>query len=188
MLKPFAVISLTVVLVVLWVGIVFSQAGSISIFADPGGTNCNLTMLPAPAVTSFYVVHVNGTDVVGSQFRARKPACMNAVFLSDEYVFPLTIGESQFGIFVGYGQCKSGTVHILTIKYRSLGPTEPCCYYPVVPDPSSESGHIEVVDCVDFNIMYGTGGHGIVNANATCSCDVPAEETTWGRLKALYTE
>jgi hypothetical protein len=37
-------------------------------------------------------------------------------------------------------------------------------------------------------MSYGTGGQGIVNMNPTCPCNVPTEDTTWGQVKALYTE
>jgi hypothetical protein len=58
--------------------------------------------------------------------------------------------------------------------------------YPVVPDPNASSGRIEVVDCVGA-LLYGNGLVTSVNGNATCMCgSVRVEQSTWGRVKALY--
>jgi hypothetical protein len=75
----------------------------------------------------------------------------------------------------------------MTIEYFIQGLTGPCCRYPVLPDPRLPSGKIEARDCVQ-NVMYPTGGRGIINPNATCQCTfpVPVEETTWGQIKSLY--
>ncbi len=167
--------------------LVFAQGGSIGVFGDPGGTDCNI-IDAAPALLSVYVVHVNVPGATASQFAAPAPACMaSASYLSDGSVFPVTIGNSQTGVAIGYGACYAGPVHILTINFFGSGLTTACCYYEVVPDPLVASGQIEVVDCVE-NLLFATGGIGIVNADGTCFCDVPTQDTTWGQVKSLYSE
>lgn len=178
------VVFLTVALVFA-ASMAFAQAGSIGIFGDPGGTDCNLNDTVA-GLTPYYAVHVNAV-AVASQFSAPKPACMTATYLSDTAAFPVTIGNSQTGVAIGYGACQVSPTLVLTINYFTTGTTPACCYYPVYPDPAAESGQIEVVLC-DNSLVFATGGVGIVNADGTCLCDVPARQSTWGKVKSLYSE
>jgi hypothetical protein len=76
------------------------------------------------------------------------------------------------------------------MQYFVQGGSESCCFYPLLPDPDpSTGGNVRVVDC-DGNTVAATGLVATVNGNATCPCGypVPVEETTWGQVKALYTE
>lgn len=177
---------LTLVLM-LGASMAFAQGGSIGVFADPAGSSCNLTDA-APGLLSFYAVHVLTPGATASQFSAPKPACMaSATYLSDTGVFPVTIGNSQNGVAIGYGACLAAPIHVLTINFFGSGLTPACCYYGVFADPNLASGQIEVVDCAE-NLIYATGGVGIVNPNATCQCDVPVQDTTWGKVKSIFAE
>ena len=175
---------LTVVLV-LGATMAFAQNGSIGIFADNQGTNCNLPF--AAGIQNYYFVHVNAVGASGSQWAAPAPTCLSAVRLADLAVFAVNLGNTTAGITIGYGICKVGTFHIMTALYQVLAPASACCRWSVVADPSLSSGKIEIPDCL-FNLTYGTGGQGILNSNPTCNCNVPTEDTTWGQVKALYTE
>jgi hypothetical protein len=166
-----------------------NPGGTIGVYADQAGKDCNIPNVPSGLMT-VYVFHTIPEGATASQFSAPKPACMTgATWVSDTSVFPVTLGSSQTGVTVGYGTCRSGPLHVLTITYAMSGPSEPCCMYPVLPDPSLASGKIEIVDC-GFNLMYGTGTNCTVNSNSSCICGrgavVPAEKTTWGHVKALY--
>ena len=179
-------LSLTLVLM-LSASMAFAQAGSIGIFSDPGGSSCNL-LDTAPGLLNLYVVHALTPAATASQWAAPQPACMvGASYLSDTGIFPVTIGNSQTGVAVGYGACLSSPIHCLTINFFGSGLSQACCYYGVVPDPSLPSGDIEVVDC-DKNLLVATGGGGILNPDATCQCDVPAQDTTWGKVKSIFAE
>jgi hypothetical protein len=165
----------------------FAQGGSIGIFGDTGGTSCNITDA-APGLLSIYLVHVNTPGATASQFAAPTPACMvGAQYLSQASPFAVVIGNSQTGVAIGYGACYTGPVLVLTLSYFAGGTSSPCCYFQVVPDPLVPSGQIEVVDCAE-NLLFATGGVGIVNADATCLCDVPTQDTTWGKVKSLFSE
>lgn len=165
----------------------FAQGGSIGVFSDAGGSSCNLTDA-APGLLSFYVVHVLTPGATASQFSAPMPACMlGASYLSDTGIFPVTIGSSQTGVAIGYGACLAAPIHCLTINYFGGGLTTPCCYYGVYPDPNLTSGNIEVVDCTE-NLITATGGVGIINPDGTCQCDVPTQDTTWGKVKSIFAE
>jgi hypothetical protein len=160
--------------------------GSIGIFADVAGTNCNLPD-PGPGLAQYHIVHVNTTGSTACQFSAPKPACFTATYLSDTVPFPVTIGNSQTGYSTGYGTCRVGSIFIMTINYFTNGQTPPCCYYPVLPDPHAIPLAVRTVAC-DFEEWSVTGGTGIINSGSTCHCGVAAEESTWGQVKALYAE
>jgi hypothetical protein len=174
-------------MVVLMLGATMALAqapnGSIGIFFDNGGASCNL---PSSGTVMYYFVHVNALGATASQWAAPKPACLNGLRLADIPVFAINIGNTNDGVTVGYPACKTGTFHIMTVMYSVTDATA-CCYFKVIPDPFLPSGKIEVPDC-DFNMTYGTSGEGILNYGPTCNCNVPVESTTWGQMKALYTE
>ena len=162
----------------------FAQGGSIGIFKDMAGTNCNLDD-KVPGLTPYYVVHVNTPAATACEFYAPKPTCLTAMYLSDTGVFPVTVGSSQAGVSIGYGTCRSAPIHVLTLNFFTQGTTGACCRYSVLPHPIT--GGPWMVDCGNTQRM-ATGGQGLVNANSTCMCDVPAEDTTWGQVKSLYGE
>jgi len=166
-----------------------TAGGSIGIYADPAGVDCNIRDVPSGLMT-VYIVHTNTAGATASQFSAPKPACMTgATWLSDTAVFPVTLGNSQTGVTVGYGSCRAEPIHVLTMNYLVTDPSQSCCMYRVLPDPGLGSGKVEVVDCA-FNLQYGTGNTSTVNANSSCLCGlesvIPTEQTTWGHMKALY--
>ena len=166
----------------------FGQAGSIGIFGDPNGTDCNLSDV-APGLCTYYVVFVWHSGVTGAQFAAPVPACLGAMYMSDATVWPVNIGNSQAGISIGTGQCVVAPTHLLSLNFfcQALTPPGACCYYPVLPHPAAVSGVVEGVDC-NFVATYPTAGTGIVNADASCQCDIPTQETTWGQVKSLFSE
>jgi len=167
-------------------GMAIAGAGSIGIFADPAGMNCNLPD-PGVGLVKYYVVQVFTTGSTGVAYSAPKPSCFAGTWLSDDNQFSVFIGTSQTDFLVGYGLCLAGTVHIQTMNFFTTGVSQSCCKYTVLKSPSE--GRIAAVDC-DFNywIPDPAGGTGTINANPGCTCDVPAQEKTWGQVKSLYAE
>ena len=163
----------------------FAQAGSVGLFADVAGTDCNLSDA-APGLCAYYAVHVYHAGAIACQFSAPVPSCFLGTWLSDTAVYPVTVGGSPTGVAIGYGACQAAPTHVLTINMFCQGLTAPCCLYQVVEDPNVPSGQVEVVDCAN-NLLFGTGGAAIINADPTCNCDVPTNESTWGKVKSLYT-
>jgi hypothetical protein len=163
-----------------------AAGGSIGVYAEPIGTDCNIPDVPSGAFT-VYIVHTGTPTAAASEFSAPKPACMTrTTWLSDTFVYPVSLGNTQTGVSVGYGACRAAPIHVLTIIYYATGSSEVCCLYPVLPHPLSASGKIEVVDCAE-NLVFATGTISTVNANPGCACgSVRVEHTTWGRVKALY--
>ena len=151
-------------------GMAFAQAGSIGVFSDVGGTDCNLSDV-APVLCSYYVVHTNHAGATQVKFMAPAPPCLLASWLIDDPVFPDRMGTSQTGIVIGYGgPCYPSPTHVLTMNYYCQALTPQCCEYRVLPHPAAPSGQIEVWDCA-YNILFATGSCAVVNPNFTAiSC------------------
>jgi len=151
-------------------GAAFGQAGTIGIFSDNTGANPYISDTQ-PGLLNVYVVHVGTAGASACQFMAPKPPCFPATYLSDSSPFSVVIGNSQTGVSIGYGSCRVGAVHVMTMAFFASGTTLPCCYYPVVPDPLSSSGLVDIVDC-DMNLVQAEAGTGIINADG-CDCPQP---------------
>ncbi len=172
-------------------GMAFAQmAGEIGIFADFGGTDCFLSDT-VPGLCTYTVVHVWSAGSTAARFSAPQPACLLATYLSDTCAFGCMIGNSQTGMSIGHGACLVSPIFLVSINYFCQGLTGPCCAYPVLPDPNVPSGTIEVVDC-NNNLITGVPGlSGVVNGDPNnCPCDptIGTEQSTWGKVKALYAE
>ncbi len=167
---------------VLGASMVFAQAGSVGVFADPGATNCN--MVDAGGLVQVYISHVNTTGATASQFMlVPGPGWTH---LGDTWNFTTIIGVSIAGVSVAYGGCFSGAIALGVVNFfGSVAPT--CTLISIVPDPSAPSGEIEGVDCEEpANKMFPTGGSATVNSDGSCDCSIPVQDTTWGGVKALY--
>ena len=189
MLRTWCLVTTIVLLGVIRIG---HAQESIGVFSDARGCPCELTDRGSAGLLTVTILHVNSPGAKASQFSAPRPSCLNVTHLYDTPVFT-TIGNSQTGVAIGYGQCLTGTFQILTITYFAQGLTPDCCYYEVLPDPSSPSGAIEVFDCND-QLVFPPGWYDIVNSTESCQCyagfeycyPVAVESSTWGRVKALY--
>lgn len=169
-----------------------AQSDVVAIFGDSLGSDCNVPNPPEVGTVLFYVFHYSATGAKGVRFMAPYQACLvETEFFLDLYEFPATVGGSQSGLSVDYGECLTGWIHVLTIVYADyIGfGSPPCCLYPVLPDPSAPSGKIEVTDCHE-KVVFGVGVHGIVNSNESCPCGTPTgiidRASTWGGIKALF--
>ncbi|HEX5133253.1 MAG TPA: FlgD immunoglobulin-like domain containing protein [Candidatus Krumholzibacteria bacterium] len=146
--------------------------GRVELWADQQALQCSLSDLsPGPINVYVFAVPGEGGGVTGIQFSAPKPACLSAVYLSDQ-VAPggLVIGNSQTGVAVALGGCFTTPTLAMTIQYSGLGTSGSCCHYPVLPDPSLSD--VLLVDC-DYIETYGTGGEVVVNEEEACPCGVP---------------
>jgi hypothetical protein len=127
------------------------------------------------------------TDTQSARISAPKPDCLNATYLSDTAVLPMTSGSSQTVVEVGYGMCAANVdmpFHVLTINYFANSATAPCCLYKIT--------FAENTDCAG-NVDTAVGLSNVINPNGTCSCEagsdcstLPVEAATWGSIKALY--
>ncbi|UCH83318.1 MAG: hypothetical protein JSW50_12770 [Candidatus Latescibacterota bacterium] len=174
-----------VFLIAISANLAFAQAGYIAISADVLGLDCNL--LDIPGLVSYNAVHKDTPGATACSFMATIPACMTAaIWLSDTAIFPVTIGNSQTGVAIGYGACLASPIHVLVINYFGQGLTSPCCVYKPTAHPGAPSGEIEVVDCND-QLLDGGALCAIINPDTSCPCwATPVEKSTWGKVKELY--
>ena len=159
------------------------------VYPDPGGASCNIVDDQA-GLLNVYVVVIAPDGATALQMAAPMPTCMvGATWLTDTDPFGMIIGSSQTGFAYGFGSCLTGPIHVITISYFVQGTSEPCCMYPVYPDPSVPSGKIEVTDC-NYQVVYAWGKVSSVNGDSSCPCGypVPVERATWGAIKSLYTD
>ena len=161
----------------------------VMVFGDTGGTICALN--DAAGVVDYYIVHVYTSAATSVSFAAPLPDCHTGTWIGDVPVFAGTVGDSQSGVTVNYGECLSHPIHVLTIQVLALGTTPPCCCYPVLPKPGSTSGYVETTDCdgITKTAPYEFGHP--INETTYCVCEctptpLPTEPATWGRIKALY--
>jgi hypothetical protein len=161
-------------------------AGTIGVFGDPEATTCNL-FDQAPGLMTFYVVHVLTAEASAAQFAAPVPSCMTgAAYLGEASPFGVVIGNSQTGMSIGYGSCRSGPILLLTVRLFAQGLSEPCCLYPVVPDLLHSEPSIWMVDC-HSHMLAVASAYAVVNPSGACQCSsVKTEEATWGKIKSMY--
>ena len=161
----------------------FAQAGNIGVFADVAGTNCNLSN--AMGFAQFNVVHVNSPGTTACQFKLTVYGTA-LTFVGQMSAYNV-IGTAPVGIAVAYGACLVSPIHALTATY--MGISAACDRLAVEADPTAVPPGIYVTDCatpVPHLLTIAKGGIGYINGNLSCNCNVPAEDTSWGQIKALY--
>ncbi len=175
---------LTVVLL-LSSSLVFAQGGSIGVFADPGATVCNASDM-APGLLPIYVVHVLTLGSTASQFKVDLPPTLT--FLGEINNFPVSIGTFLAGVSISYQSCLVGNINLGSINTFTNGLSAPCTFISVVPDPTAiPPGSVWTVDCTPSgNLVAATGGQMIINPDPSCDCQTPANDSSWGQIKALY--
>ena len=171
-------------------GTSYGQAGYIGLYSDIGGTDCK--MADVPGLCYVYVIHKNAPGVTSSRFMIQDIGLNSTIFLNE--VFSpgrLWVGSLHSGVVVSYGACFSSDVLLVTMEYSCQGTADPCATTRVLPDPAAPSGTIEVLDCGSLpNTLVANAS--ILNWNDTGNCDpgcgqvVPAHDTSWGQVKALY--
>jgi hypothetical protein len=180
---------------------VLGQTEKITLYADAEGSDCSVTDT-APAIVAVYMFHVGSGVRKASRFMAPKPACWTGAVWVGDVIAPDTehIGSTQGDFAVNYNvagvSCfnvpRALPIYIGKINYflTSIGPS--CCEYPVLPSPNSEiPGSVITIVCDNppFGTLIAIGaGKATINENEDCPCNPPLaiEESTWGRVKALY--
>jgi hypothetical protein len=159
----------------------FAQApGSIAVFADAGGSDCNVVDEGSLVTLYFFHLATDGATASGWMLDISETGW---TFLSQN------IGWGMFccvhtGQSIGYGSCETGAIYLGNANFLGSN-VAPCTYISIVPDPSAPTGKIEAIDCSETKV-FPTGGQAVVNATPDCLCNVPVQETTWGGVKALY--
>jgi len=158
--------------------------GNIAPYGGTVGYNCKIYD-SSPGFLYAYIIHGMFTGPrEGAIFAAPKPDCMADATYLFESLGPgmIGIGNTQTGIHVAYGGCKTEPVVVATIVFMGMGTTPDCCEYWVVPHPDSAA--VETIDC-DGNNHEDWGGVSFVNPDPAL-CQTPTVPSTWGEIKSLY--
>ena len=132
-----------------------------------------------PSVLHVYVVHQDFFALpLGISFRIERSAGFTGTWLSESSPFTVVVGNSQTGVAISYGVCKTPPVLLLDIMYFAHGTSGPCSSLASTAHPPSPSGRIEVNTCME-GVLAEPG-------RLRVNCTVPVESTTWGQVKALY--
>ncbi|MCK5645104.1 MAG: hypothetical protein KAJ19_30165 [Gammaproteobacteria bacterium] len=188
-----ASIIFTTILVMVTVGAVHAQPGSISLSSSSYRSWCCNSYDQQPGLIKIYVYHVFTPGATASQFMVVSSSGAYLTYLGESSPFDAVIGNSQTGIAISYGACLSSPISLLEIMYFGMGLSETCSFISVRPSPSTPSGNIEVADCSDPpNVLFSVGGDLVINPDESCMwwecfCDPdPVEQTSWGQIKSLY--
>lgn len=126
--------------------------GSVGVYADADGTQPHL--FDTGGTVSFCVVHKVTDGATASAFKIEAPT--GWTLLGAEAQFPVAIGNVNNGIAIGYGECLSGTIHVMTVTYASPGTTVPGVTFKVSPHAQWPE-NIRVVNCHDDQLENAVG-------------------------------
>ena len=153
--------------------------GDISIYADQEGTSCDLTFSQGG---HWYLIHKfdPGEQATGARFKLVVPAEV-IIAGSTQYV---TIGNLATDLSIAYGFCTNSSIVIYDLQ--TFGAAPATCAYATLTLPDVVSPYPLATDC-DFGEYEMKVGQGIINNAGGCpACNVKAEATSWGKVKALY--
>ncbi len=170
-----------------------SSAEMITLFADAEGTDCSITR-SSVGIVEVHMFHVGTGGRTAAHFVAPKPPCWTgATWLADApNPAYLTLGTTQDDFSIALlGQCAELPVYYGKILFLTTRSSPECCEYKVLPAPTTEiRGAVVATDCAQPfpNLLALGGGKATINATPNCPCEPPTavEESTWGRVKALY--
>jgi hypothetical protein len=170
----------------------------IIVAGDPTGVLCTIRDT-GPELKSLYVLHSYNVGMVASRFRIQSGPGVTMTYVSETHFFPETVGDTQTGISVCYGECTTGDLLIAKMDYLAFGTSDNCSQMLVVPHPDAQS--VEAIKCtgtptrafVQDMFVRSTGPcgcpdpHGFPGQAQLFGCKpIPVATTTWGAIKALY--
>lgn len=117
-------------------------AGSMGIYADAAGTNSRI--VDDGGTVTVYVVHKIEVGGIASAFTVEAPAGWTRLGAASQY--PVNIGDVDAGMSIGYGNCLTGTIHLMTLTYDSPGNSAAGSTFKILPHPEWPD-NIRVVDC-----------------------------------------
>lgn len=196
-MRGFICVLLASCLLLVTSGVTLAQTGTMALYSDQAGTNCNLSDNGDRCPIQVYVIYRGSIGTTASEFVLEQQYGAALVYLSEAVpsVGFTTVGRADIGIGVGYGYCAAEELLLLTVTYMGTGESAACSQLHIKHNPSSnyENGsYIAMVDC-SFEIIWAAPGHITINPNDGCQCDVPpggtatpVVETSWGQIKSLY--
>jgi hypothetical protein len=140
---------------------------------------------PGPGADELYVMLVNANAFVsGAEYMISYPGSMT--YLADTNTPPVTVGNSPTGIALGFNLPQNGyfalLLHTVSIFWNCSDCTATNDPIEVLPSPFNPSGNIQFTDWPNYGLFDAIG------LTSQVCATVATEETTWGQVKALYSE
>ena len=134
-----------------------SQTVFVGIYSDPTGKDCDLVLFPG-VVDTMHVVITSATPVslTGVRFAAPLPPCASGMLAIGMPLFPVTLGDIESGISIGFGACLTTPIVAMSILVLN-GDASAGCEWRVLADPNEPTGEVVMTDC-DFELIAGFGG------------------------------
>ncbi len=160
---------------------------TITLYADRDMASCAL--FDAAGVRSIHIFHTGSPSATGSQFAAPLPACWSGATWVGDHIEPpfLSLGNSQTDLSIAYAGCVEPPLYLGRIYYLSSGTSKACCEH--LPRAVAGEPGVWIADC-DYETHALPAGAGVmINPIGDCPCGetpVSVQETTWGRIKAMY--
>jgi hypothetical protein len=156
------------------------HAGKVRLYCDSLYT-CTEAYDTTSGVLKVYVVLEDASfGVTGGTFMLGASTGFTGFWIGDTtpHVF---VGSSPTGIAMGFESCRvtPPPIYLLTATYVLSGTSTSDSYIEVLPHPQYW-WCVEWVDCL-FDFYCAEAGRLTINPSG-----VPAESTTWGRIKGMY--
>lgn len=174
---------LTAVVVAATVMPAVAQTPTVSIFFDQNLTRMDKDCPVGGGLDSLFVVGLNfNTFMSAIEYAINYPASMT--WVSDYATPPVTLGTTPTGITSGWPLPLNGFNPIVFTKVLFMWNCSGCTSdnQPVDVVPHPVSGFVRGTDFPNYDIVDAIGMRSLVCAT------VPVEETTWGQVKALFSE
>ena len=160
-----------------------------------------------PGLVTLQVTHSYSPHALASRFRIAADAGVTMTYVSESHPFANSLGNTQTGLTVCYGECMPGSFVVAEVTYMRHGTSGSCNAIRVLPHPDAET--LDFIDCNNdaramstypIWVMTDLGGCvGCIDhrpppeyypgAPEWFSCvPLKSQATTWGKIKALYTE
>lgn len=180
-MRIFRSIVVAALLLVVCTGLSLAQTPTVRIYFDTGLTAQSKNCPPGGGLDSMFVVaQAFGSLIGGLELAINFPGTMT--WVADVGTPPVTIGDSPTGISMGwpvpenaFGRFRAYMI-LFTWNCNGCGVTDD----PAVVVPRPSTGFVGAASFPTYQLISAVGMTSLVCAT------VPVEETTWGRVKALY--
>lgn len=178
--------------------------GRYVLYADEDRSSCTLVDREA-GIVKVHMFAEGIRNLIVTEFAAPIPDCWEgAVWIEDVVAHELWLVSTQdevgLSVFVGTpgkGNCWNSIapdpVYIGYISIQTQGLAKPCCVYPILPGASADGPQPAAAVCGGPDGVQAVPvvtQSAVINGDETCACGslqtLPVEETSWGRVKALY--
>ena len=155
----------------------------------------------SPGLRTIQVLHIHTPGAIASRFKLEAGPGMTMTYVSEVHHIPMTVGNTQTGISICYGSCSLDQL-LVTVTYMAFGTSDNCSQIRVVPHPAAYT--VEAMRCDRIPVYAVARNLYVQRVPGDCGCPdgqlypglpqpfdcgpVPVRATTWGGIKALYTD